>query len=172
MWGRIVKWFIGFIFSFFSYLTKSKFISSCRVSFINNRLQSLGKDVTVMNDVHFAGYKNISIGDDVYIGKGVFILAEMGKIKIGNNVLIAPGVKINSRNHNFSEKNTLISKQGYTYSNIEIEDDVWLAANVLILPGVTIGKGAVVAAGSVVVKDVAPYSVVGGVPARQLTSRK
>lgn len=166
-----MKWLIGFLFSAVNYLKKNKFSSSCRSSFLKTKLRKLGKGVTIMNDVHFSGHKNIEVGSQVYIGKGSFLLAEMGGIKIGDNVLIAPGVKINSRNHNFSSRGSLIKEQGYSSAKIVIENDVWLAANCMILPGVTIGEGAVVAAGAVVSKDVKPYSVVAGVPARQISER-
>jgi len=79
-------------------------------------------------------------------------------------------VSIYTENHNF-EGGGIIRDQGVTRSFVRIEDDCWIASNAVILAGVTIGKGSVVAAGSVVTKDVPAYSVVGGVPARVIKSR-
>ena len=85
---------------------------------------------------------------------------------------MGPDVIIFSRNHNFKEKHKLIHEQGYTgQCTVIIEDDVWIGARVIILPGKIIGKGAVIGAGSVVTKDVAPYSVVAGNPARKISNR-
>ena len=84
---------------------------------------------------------------------------------------IAPNVVIIGANHAFADPNKTLKSQGSTSKGIVIEDDVWIATNSSILDGVTIGKGSVVAAGAVVNKDVPPYSVVGGVPAKILKSR-
>jgi acetyltransferase-like isoleucine patch superfamily enzyme len=72
----------------------------------------------------------------------------------------------------FDNPDILIRDQGVAYQTVIIEDDCWIAANSIILAGVTIGKGSVVAAGSVVTENVAPYSVVAGVPAKFIKSRK
>jgi acetyltransferase-like isoleucine patch superfamily enzyme len=72
----------------------------------------------------------------------------------------------------FDEVDKTIKEQGVKKEFITIEDDCWIAANSVILAGVTIGKGSVVAAGSIVTKDIPPYSVVAGVPARVIKSRK
>ena len=74
-------------------------------------------------------------------------------------------------NHNFELLNTPIRMQGHSIKNISIDDDVWIGANAVILGGVNIGRGAIVAAGSVVSKDVPPHTVVGGVPARTIKMR-
>jgi len=79
--------------------------------------------------------------------------------------MISPRVSIYAENHVFNEVTQTIKSQGVVRKNVVIEDDCWIAANSIILAGVTIGKGSVVAAGSVVTTDVPPYSVVGGVPA-------
>ncbi len=94
-----------------------------------------------------------------------------GKITIGNNVMLAPRVSIYAENHVFDNPNITIKAQGVAKMEVVIEDDCWIAANAVILAGVRIGKGAVVAAGSVVNEDVPPFSVVAGVPARVIKSR-
>ena len=85
--------------------------------------------------------------------------------------MLGPNVVINDSNHVFIDRDTPITRQGHTAEPIVIEDDVWIASNSVILKGVHIGKGAVVAAGSIVTKDVPPYAVVAGVPARQIKNR-
>ena len=107
---------------------------------------------------------NSNIGPYNYIGCS-------GKINIGNNVMLAPRVSIYAENHVFDNPNITIKAQGVTKSAVVIEDDCWIAANVVILAGVTIGKGSVIAAGSVVNEDVPAFSVVAGVPARVIKSR-
>ncbi len=107
---------------------------------------------------------NSSIGPFAYIGCS-------GLIEIGNNVIMSPRVSIYSENHLYEGLNELIMEQGVKRAFVKIEDNCWIAANSVILSGVTIGTGSVVAAGSVVTKDVPPYSVVGGVPAKVIKSR-
>lgn len=107
---------------------------------------------------------NSSIGPYAYIGCS-------GYIEIGDNVMMSPRVSIYSENHNFSETGIPMNEQGVTRSFVKIEDDCWIAANSVILAGVTVGKGSIVAAGSIVTKDVPPYSVVGGNPAKVIKSR-
>lgn len=107
---------------------------------------------------------NSSIGPYGYIGCS-------GYIEIGDNVMISPRVSIYSENHNFSETDIPMLEQGVTRSFVKIEDDCWIAANAVILAGVTVGKGSIVAAGAVVTKDVPPFSIVAGNPARVIKSR-
>jgi acetyltransferase-like isoleucine patch superfamily enzyme len=107
---------------------------------------------------------NSNIGPYNYIGCS-------GKITIGNNVMLAPRVSIYAENHVFDNPNITIKAQGVSKMDVVIEDDCWIAANAVILAGVTIGKGSVVAAGSVVNEDVPAFSVVAGVPARVIKSR-
>ena len=85
--------------------------------------------------------------------------------------MIAPGVIIYSQNHSYNDLNSNIVNQGYTLKKVNIGNNVWIAANAIILPGVTIGQGAVVAAGSVVTKDVKPNTIVGGNPATFIKNR-
>jgi len=86
--------------------------------------------------------------------------------------MMGPDVMIYTQNHRFDRIDIPMIEQGNTEPKpVVIEDDVWIAARSIILPGVTIGKGAVIAAGAVVTKDVPPYTVVGGVPARKIKLR-
>ena len=95
-----------------------------------------------------------------------------GGVEIGKYVQVGPNTVIHSANHNFDDIDLPICKQGHTPKKVKIEDDVWIAAGCIILPGVTIGKGAVIAAGAVVTKDVEPYSVVAGAPAKKIKDRR
>lgn len=114
----------------------------------------------------------LSIGANSYIGEGNNIRAAGGQICIGSNSFISQNVSIVASNHNI-KKDVPIAYQGWSKSNnyVIINDDVWIGANSVILPGVTIGIGAVIGAGSVVTKDVPEYSVVAGNPAKIIKFR-
>jgi len=112
----------------------------------------------------------LSIGDNVAINNDVWINA-CGSVSIGNYVLVGPKVIIHSANHRYDNPNVPIQRQGHTFKEVIIGDDVWIGAGVIILPGVKIGKGAVIGAGSVLTKNVSPYTVVAGVPARKIKKR-
>ena len=115
--------------------------------------------------------EGLTLGNNSNIGPYNYIGCS-GKITIGNNVMLAPRVSIYAENHVFDHPEILIRDQGVEKKEVIIEDDCWIAANSIILAGVTIGKGSVVAAGSVVTENVPPYSVVAGVPAKLIKSRK
>lgn len=115
--------------------------------------------------------QGLVIGDNVGINHHCFI-GVRGQIRIGNNVIFGPFVSVFSENHNFDSTEIPIKEQGVERMETIIEEDVWIGAGAKILAGVTIGKGSVIAAGAVVNKDVPPYSVVGGIPAKVLKNRK
>jgi maltose O-acetyltransferase len=109
----------------------------------------------------------ITIGKGCFINSGVrFECAPEVTIKIGNRVQIGSRCSFETMNHSvvLLDKN----KRGGFPASIEIEDDVWLASRVTILPGVTVGRGSVVAAGAVVTRDIPPFTLAGGVPARAI----
>ncbi|MGM3304988.1 DapH/DapD/GlmU-related protein [Anabaena sp. WFMT] len=112
----------------------------------------------------------IEIGEDTFIGPSVCI-AGPGNIKIGKQCLIAAHTGIYANNHNFTDPIKPIKYQGITRKGIVIEDDCWLGHGVKVLDGVTIGKGSVIGAGAVVTKDIPPFSVAVGIPARVIKSR-
>lgn len=144
-----------------------------RYHMLCEQLGGVGDNVSVADGII------IGFGDNIYIGNNVSInyrciLNDCNTIRIGNDVLIAPGVQINTASHpvKLSERLTPGWQQGSaeyrwrTYARpITIGDGCWIGANATILGGVTIGNGAVVAAGAVVTADVAPHTLVGGVPA-------
>lgn len=118
----------------------------------------------------YAWNGSIEIGSYVSFNTGVVIYGT-GGVVIGNDVRVAANTIIVASSHVFSDLNVPIRSQGCTAKGIKIEDDVWIGANATILDGVTIGRGAVVAAGAVVNRDVPQFAVVGGVPARIINSR-
>lgn len=128
---------------------------------------SVGKDVNIEKGAMFNGQS--SIGDK----SGVGIYCELnGPVTIGKYVNMGPEVIIYTRNHGTSRTDIIMQEQGYgEYKPVVIEDDVWIGRRVIILPGVTIGKGSVVGAGSVVAKSVPPYSVAVGNPAKVIKNR-
>lgn len=114
--------------------------------------------------------KGIIIGNNCAVGAQSF-LAGQGGIKIGNDVIIGPGVRIFSENHNYNEIEISIRKQGETRKGIIIEDNCWIGANAVILDGIRIGKGTVIAAGSVVTNSIDQNKVAAGVPAKVIKIR-
>jgi len=112
----------------------------------------------------------IEIGDNCSINPFT-ILYGHGNLRIGNNVLIAGQCMIIPANHRFDSIDIPINRQGETRKGIIIEDDVWIGGGCQILDGVRISKGSIVAAGSVINKDIPAYSIVGGVPAKIIKSR-
>ena len=108
---------------------------------------------------------DVVIGDYTRIGIHNTII---GPVCIGNHVNLAQGITVTALNHNFEDKTKRIDEQGITTKPVIIGDDVWIGANAVILPGVTIGKHCVVAAGAVVTKDVQDNTIVGGVPAKEI----
>jgi len=138
---------------------------------LGNRV-SIGKYAIIRPGNLYGGEpgEGLRVGDHSNIGPYCYIGCS-GLISIGKNVMISPRVSIYAENHVFDSTEDTIKSQGVKRKTVVIEDDCWIAANSIILAGVTIGKGSVVAAGSVVSKDVPPYSVVAGVPARIIKSR-
>jgi acetyltransferase-like isoleucine patch superfamily enzyme len=107
----------------------------------------------------------LRVGDRSNIGAACYIGCS-GGITIGADVMISPNVQIFSENHNYDDRRRPMKQQGVTRASVVIEDDCWIASGSIILAGVRIGTGSVVAAGAVVTSDVPPGSIVGGVPAR------
>lgn len=131
----------------------------------------VGKNLTVYQGVRIRNVQEMEIGDDVHIGLDVTLQAA-GGIVIGDRVAFGPGSKIWTSNHRFENLDAPIMEQGYDYKPVTIGNDVWIAANVFIMPGVHIPEGTVVSAGAVVgVKKYPPYSIISGNPARVIGNR-
>jgi galactoside O-acetyltransferase len=111
----------------------------------------------------------IEIGSRVSLNTNVVIdAADEGLIVIGDDVLVGPNCVVRASNHRFTVETSPIRDQGHSGGRIVICDDVWLGANVVVLPGVTIGSHSIVGAGAVVTHDVQQGTIVGGVPAREM----
>ena len=123
------------------------------------------REMTFFWDPH-----KISLGNNVSVNRMTEINGE-GSIEIGDNTRIGPYVFITSTNHIFNNKSLEITKQGHKKGKVIIEEDCWIGANVTILSDVRIGKGSIIGAGSIVTKDVLPYCVYAGNPAKIIKKR-
>lgn len=167
------KLFLVIYYAIIQYLPHGRYFSffnNVRVWYVAKLLKIMPYDKQTMfqNKIYIADAKNLSIGKHCQINERVFLQAAY----IGNYVLIAPDVKILSKTHIHNRLDIPMVLQGETSNNIvRISDDVWIGRNVIIMPGILIGKGAIVGAGAVVTKDVKPYTIVGGVPAKLIKKR-
>jgi acetyltransferase-like isoleucine patch superfamily enzyme len=129
------------------------------------RCASVGERVRLRMPVVVYAPEALTFGDQVDIGEFV-VLRASGGLSIGARVLIAAHAVVTTRGH--PEQ---LPRWGHTVdAPVVIEDDVWIGAGAIVLPGVTIGRGSIVAAGAVVTSDVAPMTIVAGVPAKELRS--
>jgi acetyltransferase-like isoleucine patch superfamily enzyme len=130
------------------------------------QLRSCGKNVYIDGRNSYFTPQLISIGSDVYIGPGADFGSVSKLIRIGNKVVIGPNVSIRTDNHNISCLGRFIydchDRLPQDEAEIVIEDDVWIGTRAIILKGVRIGRGSVVAAGTILTKSFPPYSIVAG----------
>lgn len=159
------------------YITDNDYPSRIVDSFV--QLKSIGCGCFIE---HAYIYGKNEIGNHVSIsGPGTVIHSEVHDVKIGNYVSIAPGVKIVEFNHEINKPTTFavnfnIYKKEFredvqSKGSVVIEDDVWIGSNAVILSGVKIGRGSIIGGGAVVTKDVEPYSILIGVPAKVIRKR-
>ncbi len=145
-------------------------IKKIKLYFLKKKLGILNKNIDITVNSTFGNHENIIWNDNIYIGSNAYIWA-IGGLEICENVIIGPRVTIHTSNHKF-ENATMLPYDGYSYlKKVTIERNVWIGDNVLIVPGVTIGEGSIVAMGSVVTKDVPKYSIIGGNPATIIKQR-
>jgi len=123
----------------------------------------------------FYSFDNIVLGSDITLGYRPVLLASESILQIGSKVMFGPHVTVVGGNHNTSEIGRFMydvkEKRPEDDRGVLIEDDVWIGSNAVILQGVTVGRGSIVAAGSVVTKSVPPYAIVAGNPARVIKFR-
>lgn len=147
------------------------------ISVKKKMLKKCGKNIYFGLGANISGWENVSVGNNVSIGAGCKFLTTKAKIKIGDHVVFGPDVKIITGDHIINVSGKYISeftdkdKRPEDDKDVIFEGDNWIGANAIILKGVTIGFGAVIAAGSVVTQNVPPYSIFGGVPAKTLKMR-
>lgn len=120
-------------------------------------------------------FENISLGDNVYLGKGAVLVAAKSKILIGSNVMFGPYVSIFGGGHNTSVVGKFMvdvhEKRPEDDLGVIIEDDVWVGSRAIILKGVKISRGAIVGAGSIVTREIPPYAIAAGSPAKVIKYR-
>ena len=134
------------------------------------KFKSSGKNLIIKNNCKIFGRKNITLGNNVYIGQEAYWTGA-GGIEIQDNVMIGPYSRILSYNHNYNSTEYLPYDNKEILKKVTIEQNSWIGIGVFISPGVTIGEGAIVAMGSVVVKNVEPLTIVGGNPAKKIGER-
>jgi acetyltransferase-like isoleucine patch superfamily enzyme len=132
----------------------------------------IGDNVFVMHqtELHVYNFRDLPqsgiwIGDNCFIGEFTIVRGQ-GGVRIGNSVLVAPGARILAVNHLFGDVTQPVMVQGIEARGIVVEDGAWIGGGALVLDGVRVGRGAVVGAGAVVTRDVPPFSVAVGSPAR------
>jgi acetyltransferase-like isoleucine patch superfamily enzyme len=120
-------------------------------------------------------FESISLGSDVFLGMQPVIMAAKSSIDIGSKVMFGPQVLLIGGAHNTSHVGAAMfdvhEKRPDDDLDVRVEDDVWIGSRAIVLSGVTVGRGSIVAAGAVVTRDVPPYSIVGGCPARVIRFR-
>jgi acetyltransferase-like isoleucine patch superfamily enzyme len=145
-----------------------------RMYFLLLLFRKHGKNVRFDPD-GFYSFENIILGSDVSLGTCPTLMAAKSTIRIGSKVMFGPQVTVIGGNHNTAVlgrfMKDVIEKRPEDDLDVIIEDDVWVGARAIILQGVTVGRGSIIAAGSIVTKSVPPYAIVAGCPARAIKFR-
>ncbi len=172
---KSIKRLIGYVAYYFvarhlpcSGLPYSLGAKSLRKACAKLMLDGCGKNVNIEHGAFFASGNGISVGDNSGIGLNCRVA---GPLSIGNDVMMAPNVTIVTQNHETSDLTKPMRLQTAPKQKVTVGNDVWIGTNVVIMPGVTVGNGVIIAAGAVVTKDVPDYAVVGGVPAKIIKFR-
>lgn len=196
---RVIQILRGFFYKILLKKSKGLLFVGSKVSINHKNMIQLGKNVIIDDCVHInaLSLNGIVFGDNVTISRNSIIICSgvirnkgvgivignntginarayfggQGGITIGNDVIIGPDVKIFSENHIFSSIDIIIKNQGESRKGVIIEDNCWIGAGSIILDGVRLERGSIVAAGSVVTKSFSENSIVGGVPAKLIKNR-
>lgn len=170
---RLAK-FLRIIFSFktwryFGYLLNRLWLDNIAAV---PKLQACGAGTVIEPTACFSNPENISIGERCHVNRFCCLWASPNaKITIGDHGLMGPSVAIFTSNHGHQGEGAMID-QPFEEKDVTIGKNVWLGAHVVILPGVTIGESAIIAAGAVVTKDIPSYVVAGGIPAKVIKERQ
>ncbi|SCM66073.1 hypothetical protein KARMA_0245 [Donghicola eburneus] len=137
------------------------------------RQLTLGAGSQISPTTSFANPERITAGRGLHLGAESTLWAgpAFGAIHIGNDVLMGPSVLVTAANYRFNDGQPVTS-QAMDEADVVIGDDVWLGARALVMPGVTIGDGAIIAAGAVVTKDIPAFAIAAGVPAKVVGERR
>ena len=146
-----------------------RFVRKSRSYIAGKLFKKAGKNINIEMGANFGIGNDIEIGNNSGIGVDCFI---RGPLRIGNNVMMGPEVQILTNSHNIERTDIPMNEQGNSFKSVSIGNDVWIGTRVIILPGVEIGDGSVIGAEAVVSKDIEPYSIVVGVPAKLIRKRK
>ena len=159
------RWYVRLLAPLYQHRGRgSKIYRSVRMDTPPYRCFSLGqKSVIESYSCINNAVGDVVIGDHTRIGLHNTII---GPVTIGSHVNLAQGITVTALNHNFEAPERRIDEQGVSTQQVIIGDDIWIGANAVVLPGVTVGNHCVIAAGAVVTKDVPPHSLVAGVPAK------
>ena len=143
-----------------------------RRKWYSKRFKKVGRNLNILPGTYIINPQNVECGDDVSIGVYNYIQAG-GGVKIGSCTLLGPFVKIWTQQHNYKDPNTPIRLQGYNFKPVELGYDVWIAANVFIMPGAKIGNKCIISASTVVGAKTYPDGIIlAGYPARKIGERK
>ena len=148
--------------------TRMPFASKLRTYWTRKIIAKCGKNVNIETNAYFT--PELEIGDNSGVGVNCDIC---GPVKIGNDVMMGPEVVVYTFLHNYEKTDIPMRLQGVEKPRpVRIGNDVWIGRRAIIMPGVTIGNGAIIGAGAVVTKDIPDYAIVGGVPAKVIKYRK
>lgn len=175
MYIKIIKPFLvvsfEMVMSILFVLPRYKSMNYLKKVFLELMGAKIGKGVVIYPGVWIAPGRNLVIEDDVDLAKDVLITTS-GGVHIGARTLIGYRTQIISADHEIPPIGEKFPISGDKLAKVVIENDVWIGANCVITPGVTIREGAIVAAGAVVTKDVPANAIVGGVPAKLIRMRE
>lgn len=146
------------------------FFDKFKSNLMRMRGANIGKNAKFFSGIWIDRFDTVHIEDDVSIGKNVIMIAS-GGIKIGARTMVGHRTTLLSVNHKIPTGKQNMRFAGSENAPVIIEEDVWIGAHSVIVPGITIGKGSIIGAGSVVTKNIPVYMIVGGVPARTIGKR-
>lgn len=147
----------------------SPFGDLLRVNFLR-LFTKVGRQTSIRDGVSVWYPHRLKLGERVSINEGSY-LGAFGNLEVGDGTMIGHKVSITTSEHRIPKRSETLRSSGIEARSVKIGEDVWLGAHAVVLGGVTIGNGAIVAAGSVVTKDVAPFAIVAGVPAKVVRFR-
>jgi len=166
---NLLLWVEGYIRFFFSWIPGPEgfLIRNIAYRLIFKKIDGF---CYIMPGFYFTHAYNIKLGNRVGINSGANF-AGRGGLEIGDDSQFGPNVVIITSGHDFDNNSRPIIEQGHTNGFVHIGKDVWIGANAVVLPNVKIADGTIVGAGAVVNKDTMPYSIVAGVPAKEIGKR-
>jgi len=168
--GKRIRYYI---YKLFFKKVNGIFFIDTGVTIVGFKNIEIGKGANIMKNSYLYANDNgkLIIGDNFSMNSNTQLGSANGKIIIFDNCSIGPNCVLRASNHNFDNPKIPFNQQGHTYGEIILEDDVWVSSNCVITANTKIGKSSIIGAGSVVTKDVKPYSIMGGVPAKLIRKR-